>query len=250
VVAILELTRTTVLRAALLRPAFLRTTLLRAAFPALMMRALSATLEVRLRSDAIGDRSRLLLRKGLRRRLWHPLLGRCEPIRDAPEVIVVIAVVRLRLRRRPHIALLGLLLGLLSGCDQAEVVLCMLQITFGHDGIARRVGVTRELEILLGDVVRCAANLYVWAIRFVGPAERIWAFAVVATAHALVLTWSHLRSLDGARRRKTVEPDRSSRDVCRLTAQPTDGDAPGAPAYVNPTPQPKLWHSSPRPFWR
>ena len=148
---------------------------------------------IRLRSRIIRSHRGLLL-AGRRAELrWRrPLRGRCEAIGNAAKVVVIVAFVRvLRLVLRPDEARLSLLLGKLSRCDQAEVMLRVLKVTFSHDRIAGRMGIARKLQVFLCNMVGGAANLDVGPVGFVGPCERIGPFAVVATAHTLVLTWSH-----------------------------------------------------------
>ena len=124
---------------------------------------------------------------------WRRALrGRCEAVGNTAKIVVVVAFVRvLGLVLRPDEARLGLLLRQLRRCDEAEVMLRMLKVTFSHNGIAGRMGVAGKLQIFLCDMMSGAANFNVGPVRFVGPCERIGAFAVVATAHTLVLTWSH-----------------------------------------------------------
>jgi hypothetical protein len=49
--------------------------------------------------------------------------------------------------------------------DEAVIVLGVLEVVLGHDAIAGRVRVARELEILLVDVVRVAADLHIRPVR-------------------------------------------------------------------------------------
>jgi hypothetical protein len=121
--------------------------------------------------SAIGLRIRLLRGWEMRLRLWlvedglglRTLLGGCESVHN-PEIVLVIFFFLLGLIRRTHEAVLRLLLRQLSRCDQAEVVLCMLKITFRHHRVAGRMGVPRQLQILLCDVVRCSSDFDVWPI--------------------------------------------------------------------------------------
>src|SRR5262249_46310749 len=79
---------------------------------------------------------------------------------------------------------------LLHGRDHAEIVLGVLIVVLGRHRIAGRLRVARELNVLLRDVVRGAANLDVRTVRLVDPRQRIVALAVTPP-HALVLTVPH-----------------------------------------------------------
>jgi len=121
-----------------------------------------------------------------------PLRGRGEAIRQRPEIAVVFQVVDLLSRRSLLTALRERLRGLRS-CDKPEVMFGVLQIILRRDRVSARVGVSRELEIFLGDMMRVAAYFHVWSIRFVGSRQRIGAPPIVRrpAAHPLILTWSH-----------------------------------------------------------
>jgi len=122
--------------------------------------------------------------------LLEPLGRGSEAIRQSAQIIIII-LIELRRAFWAIIAHLGLLLGGLGRCDQAEIMLGMLEIALGHHRVAGRLGIARELQIFLSDVMGCTANFHVRAVGFIGPRERIRPLAVVATAHTLVLTWSH-----------------------------------------------------------
>jgi hypothetical protein len=70
-------------------------------------------------------------------------------------------------------------------------MLGMLEKIFGGHRIASAVGVTRKLEIFLGDVMRVPANLHLRPIRLVNPREGIvmmtTATAAAATTAAMTL---------------------------------------------------------------
>src|ERR1700738_1595082 len=87
---------------------------------------------------------------------------------------------------------------LLRGCDQAEIMLGVLEVIFGRYRIAGRMGVAGKLEIFLRHVIGRSADLHIRAVRLINPGERIVATAVVivvviivivvaAPAHALVV---------------------------------------------------------------
>ena len=153
--------------------------------------------ERRLRAGA--GRGRLALHIGLRReRSGIAFGGRSEAVGDAAEVFVVLDLDRLPFARRP--AALGVRLGGLGGGDEAEIVLGVLQVVLGRDRIAAGVGVARELQVLLGDVVGVAADLHVGPVRFIRTGQRIGPAPIVGgpvAAHPLiVLTRSHRMFLD------------------------------------------------------
>jgi hypothetical protein len=87
----------------------------------------------------------------------------------------------------------------LRGGDQAVVVLRMLIVVLGRHRIAGGLRVARQLNILLGDVSRISADLYVGSVRLKDPRHWVLTFAIVVmmliaatTAHPLVvLTVSH-----------------------------------------------------------
>ena len=87
--------------------------------------------------------------------------------------------------------------------DQAEIMLGVLVVILGCDGVAGGARIARELEIFLGNVRGGAADLDVGAVRFVDPGHRVLAAPVVvviviivAVAHPLlVLTVSHILPL-------------------------------------------------------
>src|SRR5690606_19058840 len=61
---------------------------------------------------------------------------------------------------------------------------------FGGDRVAGGLRVARELQVLLGDMVRCSPDFHVRTVRLVDPGQRIVS-AAIAAAHALVLSVSH-----------------------------------------------------------
>jgi len=109
--------------------------------------------------------------------------------------LLVVAALRPRLEVRVLLAEL-----LLRHRDQPEIMLGVLEIVLGRDRIAGGLGVTRELEILLRDVIGRSANLHIRAVRFVNARQGILiapvvVLLIIAPAHALVvvmlLTVSH-----------------------------------------------------------
>jgi hypothetical protein len=159
-----------------------------------VLRALALALGIGLRTRCKGGRLLPLAlgALGTEGRLGSALGRGGKSVRNAAKIVIVVPIVPvLRFALGADEAGLRLLLGQLGGGDQAEVMLCVLQIAFRHDRVAGRMGVPRQLQVLFCDVVRGAANLYVRSVGFVRPGERVWALAVVATAHTLVLTWSH-----------------------------------------------------------
>jgi hypothetical protein len=74
-------------------------------------------------------------------------------------------------------------LGLLGGQD-AEVMLGVLQIVLCHHAIAGRVRVARKLKILLVDMCRRAANLYLRPVRVERAVRIVTAASTTAAAMA------------------------------------------------------------------
>ena len=131
-----------------------------------------------------------------RRHLRDAFARRREAIWQSTEIVVVLAIILFELvAGLALIPELGLLLRLLRRSDQAEIMLCVLQITLGHDRIAGRLRVASELEILFANVVGSSPDLHIRPIGLVGACKRVGAFAVgvvaVAPTHTLVLTRSH-----------------------------------------------------------
>lgn len=104
---------------------------------------------------------------GKLRGLRSALKGRGETVRQCDEIVILVAVVDLF--AVPRITHLYLLLRGLGRGDDAEIVLGMLQIIFGHHWIAGRLGVARQLEVFFGDMLGRAANFDVGAVGFIGP---------------------------------------------------------------------------------
>jgi hypothetical protein len=95
----------------------------------------------------------------------------------------------------------------LRGGDQAKIMLGVLVVIFGGDGIARRLRVASKLDVFFGYMIGRTPDLYLRAIGFIDPRQRIMTLAV-ASSHALILTVSHGLAarpfnFDGARRRMT-----------------------------------------------
>ena len=120
--------------------------------------------------------------------------GLCAEARIAVGIVAVV-VERIAIGAL-HRLLLLLRLALaelfLRGCDQTEIVLGVLQITFRHDRVAGGLGVARKLQILFRDMLGGATDLHIRSVRFVAAGQGIRSLAVVIpSAHPLVLTWSH-----------------------------------------------------------
>src|SRR5919109_3206611 len=82
---------------------------------------------------------------------------------------------RLALRTEIRLALPELLL---RRRDLPKIVLRVLVVVLGRHRIARRLGITGELDVLFGDVRSRSADFHVGTIRFVDPGERVLALAV------------------------------------------------------------------------
>lgn len=138
---------------------------------------------------------------------------------------------------------------LLGAGDDPEIVFAVLEIVFGRDGVAGRLRVAGELRVLVGDVLRRAANFDVWAVGFVRARQRIRTFRPVAAAHPSILVWSHRSSvtlvhandvLRGARRRSSdaLRPNAPG-GAARMTAPRSARlpDHPSAPRARAQTPE-------------
>lgn len=71
-------------------------------------------------------------------------------------------------------------------------MLGMLEIVFSCDRITRRLGVTRKLLILFGNMMRRSPHLYIRPIGFIDPGQGVGAATIIIAApHTLRLTISH-----------------------------------------------------------
>jgi hypothetical protein len=136
---------------------------------------------------------RLRLKPLLRLLSDLPFRRRGETIRQRAEIAILFHVVDLALSGRPRLPALCERLRGLSRGNKSKVMLGVLKIILRRDRISPGVGVSRELEIFLGDMVRVAAYFHIRSVRFIGSRQRIWASPIVRrpAAHPLVLTWSH-----------------------------------------------------------
>lgn len=75
--------------------------------------------------------------------------------------------------------------------DDAQIMLGVLVIVFGHHRVAGRLGIARQLQILLGDMLGIAADLDVRPIAFEHPVNRTTLATAAAARSVLVLTLSH-----------------------------------------------------------
>jgi hypothetical protein len=92
----------------------------------------------------------------------------------------------------------ALRIGLAIRIHNAEIVLRVLIKIFGRDPVSARRSLTCERDIALEDLVRVAADLYVRtvAVKRLNPMRHsrtvvVLVGPVVATARALVWSWSH-----------------------------------------------------------
>ena len=98
----------------------------------------------------------------------NALGGGCEPIGHGGEIVIFVELGDLAFSRRTLLTALRQSLSRLSRGDQSEVMLSVLQVVFGGDGIAPSMGVARQLNIFFRDMLRISANLHIWAVQFVG----------------------------------------------------------------------------------
>jgi hypothetical protein len=82
----------------------------------------------------------------------------------------------------------------LGRCNQAKIMLGMLEKAFRRHMVASCLGVTTQLHIFLGNILGRTADLNIWTVRLIRTCERIWTFAAaaaviapIATTHTLVL---------------------------------------------------------------
>jgi hypothetical protein len=104
-------------------------------------------------------------------RLLVDILSLCrgrESIRQPTKIAVVIQIVVALSGRSLLTALCERLCGL-GGRNKPEVMFGVLQIILGRNRISAGMRVSRELEILLCNMMRIAAYFDVRPIRFIGP---------------------------------------------------------------------------------
>ena len=118
------------------------------------------SLRVRLRSNRD---STIGLVEGLPR--LQPRRG--ETIGQATEIVAIVQVFWSGVSCGPNVARLARELVNLRGRHQPEIVFGVLEIVLRGDGVARCVGVARQLKVSFGDMQRRAAN------SDVGPARII-----------------------------------------------------------------------------
>jgi hypothetical protein len=119
--------------------------------------------------------------------------GRCKSIGHRAKVIVVVKFGGFGLSSRSRLAAKGQSLSSLGRRNQPKVVFSMLKVVFSSDGITAGMGVARQLEILLSDMLRVSADLDVRTVRLVRPRQGVRTSPIICrpAAHPLVLTWSH-----------------------------------------------------------
>src|SRR5271157_5598519 len=142
------------------------------------------SLPVRLRSSWRNDIG--LVGEGSPRLLpW-----RGEAIGRATKIVIIVQVFRAGFSCRPHVALLGLELHGLRGCDQSEIVLGVLKIVLRRDRIVARVSVARQLKVFFSYVQRSATNSDVRAVRVLRTSQEVgFATAIcLAAATSVLLT--------------------------------------------------------------
>src|SRR5579872_2462505 len=105
---------------------------------------------------------------------------------------VIVAVVGRIATLLATLLIIGLALAkLLLGCgNQAEIMLGVLIIILGGDGIARTLRVPRQLEIFFRNMGGCSSNLHVRSVGLVHARQWILVMTTlaVAPAHSLILS--------------------------------------------------------------
>ncbi len=86
-----------------------------------------------------------------------PLGRRGEAIRQRAEIAVVFHLFAIAFAGRARLAALSERLGRLRGCNQSKVMLGVLQIILCRDRISPRMGIPRELEVFLGNMMCVSA---------------------------------------------------------------------------------------------
>jgi hypothetical protein len=119
-------------------------------------------------------------------RLYRNETGLLAEIRET--VTVVVAVVTADPIVGPGLQLrLVLAELLLSRRDQTEVMLGVLIIILGGDGVAGRPGIARELNVFLGHMRRGAANLDIRSVGLEDTGHRVLAAPVIVAAIVIVV---------------------------------------------------------------
>src|SRR5437867_8452311 len=168
-----------------------------------LARALYQHLVLRLVVLLLRERLRIARQVGLR------LAGSKRHLAN-DRLLIAIVLVRHLLARASRCVVFGtgemwivLAKLLLRRRDQTVVVLRVLIVVFRRDRIAGGLGIARKLNVFLSNVGWVSTNFDVGPVRFVNTRHRIvvlavamlivttMAVAVIAAAHALVLTVSH-----------------------------------------------------------
>ena len=102
-----------------------------------------------------------------RRRRRRPLARRGETLGQAVEIVVTLVVLLDLLAGLALIAELRLLLRQLRRCDQPKIMFGMLKVAFRHHGVAGRLRIPGELQVLFADVMRRPPDLHVGSIRLI-----------------------------------------------------------------------------------
>jgi hypothetical protein len=81
------------------------------------------------------------------------------------ELILIVSSIRINARIGKTIGLIiGYLLCILCGNNNPIIMFGMLKIALSHHSIARRMGITRELHIFLGNMLGCPPDLHIGPI--------------------------------------------------------------------------------------
>ena len=123
----------------------------------------------------------------------RPMAGRDHLVLLRPIPVLVVHI--LAAERPPQRARGPVLLGKgLCRCDYSQIMLGMLEIVLGHHRIAGGLGIARQLEVFLGDMLGIAADLDVRTVALEHPVYRISLTTAAAARSVLMLimlTLSH-----------------------------------------------------------
>ncbi len=92
---------------------------------------------------------------------------RSEPVRHCSKIVALVELASLTFFRRSLLTALRHRLSSLGRSDQSVIMLGVLQVVLGGDRIASSMGISRELKVFLGDMLRVSSNFHVGTVQFV-----------------------------------------------------------------------------------